>query len=129
MNRRNSFFRIATLSIAFALSVHVSVDANAAKGYGQRLATQLQLIQVRPEQKKAFQRHTKRYYRQLNNAPRKVMSSRRGDFHTMIKREVRAYGKQAVKNMDDVLDEDQLKHFRRYVKLAGDNYVASLGID
>lgn len=122
-------FRKATLLIALVLSVHSFVEVHAAKGYGQRLATQLQLIKVRPEQNKAFQRHTKRYYRQLNNAPRKVMSSRRGDFHTMIKREVKAYGRQAVKNMDDVLDEDQLKHFRRYVKIAGDNYVASLGID
>ncbi len=129
MNRWKWVFRISIFSIGLGLFLHSDDNVYAARGYGQRLATQLQLIKVRPEQNKAFQRHTKRYYRQLNNAPRKVMSTRRGDFHTMIKREVKSSGKQAVKNMEDVLDEDQLKHFRRYIKIAGDNYVASLGID
>ena len=89
MNRWKWVFRISIFSIGLGLLLHSDDNVYAAKGYGQRLATQLQLIKVRPEQNKAFQRHTKRYYRQLNNAPRKVMSTRRGDFHTMIKREVK----------------------------------------
>lgn len=107
-----------------------ALDTNAQQSnYSHRLSTQLQAMELRPEQEKDFQRIVKRYHRGLESAPRRVQSRGRGDFHTMIKREAKQIGKRYIKDMTQVLDEDQMKHFERYVKISEQRFIASMGLD
>ena len=123
MNRR-----LGSIVVALSLLAAMPLAAQQSN-YSHRMATQLEVMKIRPEQNKSFQRILKRYYNRLENAPRRVSSAGRGDFHTMIKREVKTVGKHAVKSARKVLDEDQLKAFERYIKIAGKRYTASLGLN
>ena len=112
------------LSVALAVGQFAwAADA----GYEARLRLQLEKTAVTTEQYDAFREVLREYHEARNGATRRV-SRQGGDIPTRVARDLRRLASRTLKDMEDILQPEQLAHMEKYLELANEQYMTQAGL-
>jgi hypothetical protein len=117
-------------TVAFLLSVLLlcalpthgdTLDNKAAKAFGK--------IGLGPEQAEAFSTVHESFLKKRNMQMRRVLNSRSGEeVNVVAKKKARLSAKRAVKDMQGVLTDLQLKYYAEYLELANEVFLRDAGL-
>lgn len=89
----------------------------------------LSRIGVGPEQANAFAEVMESVDRRRNSQARRAINNRDGaDLREYLKKRLRREGRRATREMRNVLSEDQIPYFERYIKLSNDKFLRDAGL-
>ena len=98
-----------------------TLDEQVAKAFSK--------IGIGPEQAEAFSQQHEVFLKRRNMQMRRVLNSRSGEeVSVMAKKKARLTAKRAVKKMQGIISELQIRYYAEYLELANEQFLRDAGL-